>query len=1142
MAWPQATDYNAAVQAPALCFGDPDLRQGQVAGDLFGLPRPHAGNFADVYQVQGADGAAWAVKCFTRPVENLRQRYQAISDHLRQEPRPFMVEFVYLEEGIRVCGQWYPVLKMKWVEGLRLNEFVAQHLDKPAVLERLAQMWVRLSQELRAARMGHGDLQHGNVLLVPGSKASLLALKLIDYDGMFVPALAEQPSSELGHPNYQHPQRLAGGQYGAEVDRFAHLVVYTALRCLCAGGAALWERHDSGENLLFREDDFRNPANSQLWPDLGALEDAEARALAGHLLLASQGPALAVPTLDELIGPFGLRPLSASEEAQLHTLLPARQPLPDAARISADPIPPLRTPLAGSDRAAAKPEAATVPAAEVLPDLASDTTPAAAAATAVALAPPPLPPVPPLPAGRRSSPDLFLPDTAATGPDPPSATVAYLPEPPSLRAQVAVFLQSSRVRLALAASSALGLLLLFGIVWALRPAPPRPPPEPPAPEPPRLHAPAPLTLRSGEERDLELVVERNGFDGPLALAVSGLPKGVRHDAKPALAAGEDRVRLHLAAARDAEAPPHPVAVALLAAGRKVDEQVLNLEVLKLVLPALGEPMPVILHSGESQILTAPVDRRGFTGRLKLTVKRLPDGVSLSETSPPAGEDTVAVGLRAAAAARPAAGFVRLELWAGDILADERPLALSVEPARAVRMPQLVLRGALAVEPGKNSRLRVGLDRQGYCGPVELALRDLPEGVTCEPASIDGEDTEGEVEVRVGADVVPGEYAAHLLARVKDETVQDIPLTVRVVKPAAVAAPPMPKPRPGLAPPQAVQFVAADQVTLHGLLYPGAKRKEGACVLLVHDLGQPHRGGELAGLAQGLQAAGHTVLQFDLRGHGDSREMAPGFWKVPVNRSLPGYRAMNAGGRAPSTIDVRGFPPEYSPWLIHDLAAARAFLDERHDDADSPVHAGNLVVVGVGEGATLSVLWLAAEFRRHAARPGFGGGIPELEKEPEIKRVRGAVWLSMAATLGRREMSSLPEWLKDAGRYGEVPMTFLFGMDDSAGAARSRAFAKRLEDNPGRRPPTVAQAIPGTALAATDLLHPDLDTEKTIVACVEAALQGRETKWAARGFAVGESFWHFPDTAPLPARLRGPRGLQLIPLDRLNIRFPGVKVP
>src|SRR6516162_1334912 len=103
MPWPQATDYNGAIQCPPVCFCDPDLRQGQAAGDLFGLPRPHAGNFADVYQVQtvetsGAGGQAWAVKCFTREVSGLQDRYQAISEHLEHQRRRFMVGFRYLEE------------------------------------------------------------------------------------------------------------------------------------------------------------------------------------------------------------------------------------------------------------------------------------------------------------------------------------------------------------------------------------------------------------------------------------------------------------------------------------------------------------------------------------------------------------------------------------------------------------------------------------------------------------------------------------------------------------------------------------------------------------------------------------------------------------------------------------------------------------------------------------------------------------------------------------------------------------------------------------------------------------------------------------------------------------------------------------
>src|SRR5262249_46467869 len=130
MPWPQSIDYNAAIQTPALCFNDPELRQGQVVADPLGLPRPHSGNMADVYQIQGPAGQSWAVKCFTREVHGLRERYQAISEHLKKSQRSFMVDFHYLEEGIRIKGQWFPIVKMSWVEGSTLNEFVARHVDK----------------------------------------------------------------------------------------------------------------------------------------------------------------------------------------------------------------------------------------------------------------------------------------------------------------------------------------------------------------------------------------------------------------------------------------------------------------------------------------------------------------------------------------------------------------------------------------------------------------------------------------------------------------------------------------------------------------------------------------------------------------------------------------------------------------------------------------------------------------------------------------------------------------------------------------------------------------------------------------------------------------------------------------------------
>jgi formylglycine-generating enzyme required for sulfatase activity len=302
MAWPLSQDYNEAIQNPLQSFSDPELRAGQPVVNALGLPMPRSGNFADVYEFDcPSTGNKWAIKCFTREVPGLRERYAEISKYLAQKRLPFMVEFQYLEQGMRICGQWYPILKMRWVEGFLLNQFVAGAVDKPATLDALLQVWLRMAHRLREVGIAHGDLQHGNVLLVPGSNSNSLAVKLIDYDGMFVPALARKKSGEVGHPSYQHPQRLREGVYSAEVDRFPLLVICCAIRGLMVGGRSLWERHDNGDNLLFREEDLRAPRDSALVKELVKLTDPELRMLVDRLSRSVYKSLEETPLLEELV-------------------------------------------------------------------------------------------------------------------------------------------------------------------------------------------------------------------------------------------------------------------------------------------------------------------------------------------------------------------------------------------------------------------------------------------------------------------------------------------------------------------------------------------------------------------------------------------------------------------------------------------------------------------------------------------------------------------------------------------------------------------------------------------------------------------------------------------------------------------------
>jgi WD40 repeat protein len=320
MNWPTSQDYNEAIQN-STSFADPTLKSGAVVVNALGLPVPRSGNFADVYEFKGGDGKTWALKCFTRKVAGLQDRYAKIDEHIGKANFPFTVGFNYLAEGIRFRGQWFPLLKMEWVHGLTLNEFVRDNAAKQPYLQALLQMWAKLCARLRDGNFAHADLQHGNVLLVRDEAQNKFGLKLIDYDGMYVPSLAEHHSGEIGHPNFQHPLRLRDRLYNGDADRFPHLVIAAALRATMLGGRALWDQFDNGDNLLFKEADLRDPANAPVFKALWEMKDNLLCLLVGKLALAAKEPMRKTPWLDDLLQTDEGERLSDAEEKKVMDML-----------------------------------------------------------------------------------------------------------------------------------------------------------------------------------------------------------------------------------------------------------------------------------------------------------------------------------------------------------------------------------------------------------------------------------------------------------------------------------------------------------------------------------------------------------------------------------------------------------------------------------------------------------------------------------------------------------------------------------------------------------------------------------------------------------------------------------------------------
>lgn len=271
--WPTPQDYNEAIQHPAQNLSDNELRGGVVENNSLGLPKPRSGAFASVYRMH-ANNKDWAVKCFLNNQPDLHERYRKISQFIQHHPLRYTVDFEYEPEGILVGGQWYPILKMAWVEGVGLLEYITTNLERAYKLELLASSFKQMIWEMEDAGIAHGDLQHGNIIVVGDKK-----IALVDYDGMFVPPLAGRQANEIGHRNYQHPHRTAQ-YFDSHLDHFSSWVIYASLRIL-SKDASIWDAipHD-GESLLFKDADFRLPNESVVLNYLGEHECGAVRNLA----------------------------------------------------------------------------------------------------------------------------------------------------------------------------------------------------------------------------------------------------------------------------------------------------------------------------------------------------------------------------------------------------------------------------------------------------------------------------------------------------------------------------------------------------------------------------------------------------------------------------------------------------------------------------------------------------------------------------------------------------------------------------------------------------------------------------------------------------------------------------------------------
>ena len=237
--------------------------------DNHGEPFRSSGAFAVVFKMKDEQtGKCYALKCFTEDQTGRAEAYQKIAEELDMVDSTYVTSVKYLENEIFVdstCeNEEFPVLLMDWVEGETMETYIANNYQNEHAMSMLCYRFCKLAAWLRSQSFAHGDIKPDNIMVRPDG-----SLTLVDYDGMFVPAMKGSISPTLGTKDFCHPLRTVN-DFDETIDDFSLASIALSLKALSLKPTLLKD-FGASDRLIFSADDYRDLGNSKVIASLQTL-------------------------------------------------------------------------------------------------------------------------------------------------------------------------------------------------------------------------------------------------------------------------------------------------------------------------------------------------------------------------------------------------------------------------------------------------------------------------------------------------------------------------------------------------------------------------------------------------------------------------------------------------------------------------------------------------------------------------------------------------------------------------------------------------------------------------------------------------------------------------------------------------------